>query len=280
MRFYTHVQKFYVHEQILLLEDRHIVKISYPSHIKDFFKQITEVIHDYVTSVKRDDWLREILRNHYYYQDVEEQQQILNILYSILDGQRKDLEIFLQETNLDDLIRDAINHVVQENSSFSFDSFVKFRLRPYLRLLENYIQVSIDEYKLEQEYQIFIQMLRDFLIGQESKLPLLHLQLDEKITFYNDELVEIKRRELTKMIDRKLLVNHPVYIDSATIAPLLSLAPTKVYLYTKNPDALLVRTIRTIFEERVELRSEATLTEMLNKKVTCHSLDVSRKLLQ
>lgn len=55
------------------------------------------------------------------------------------------------------------------------------------------------------------------------------------------------------MIDRKLLVNHPVYVDSASIAPLLSIAPTTIFLYTKDPEEALVRTIKNIFEERVSI---------------------------
>lgn len=54
-----------------------------------------------------------------------------------------------------------------------------------------------------------------------------------------------------KMIDRKLLSNHPVYVDSATIAPLLSIAPSVVYVYTNDSEQPLVRTIKNIFEERV-----------------------------
>lgn len=57
------------------------------------------------------------------------------------------------------------------------------------------------------------------------------------------------------MIDRKLLSNHPVYVDSVTIAPLLSIAPSAIYLYSDDFEQPLVRTIRNIFEERLELSS-------------------------
>lgn len=83
----------------------------------------------------------------------------------------------------------------------------------------------------------------------------LHLLFDEEITFFTGQFKEIKRGELMRMIDRKLLVNHPVYVDSASIAPLLSIAPTTIYLYTKNPEEPLVRTIKNIFEERVMIKS-------------------------
>ncbi len=258
-RFYNHLQKcLNPHsddENILLFEDRHIVKILNVPFTDDTLEAVKNAFYEFIINVKRDDWLRDILKNQYYFQDVEEQQQILDILYSVLDGQREDLSVFLKETNTEPMIREAIAHVICDNVSLSFDSFLKFRLRSYLQLLENYVEVSIDEYKMEQEYQMFVHMLRDFLVDREPKMNLLHLLLDDDITFYDAQLVEIKRGDLAKMIDRKLLVNHPVYVDSASIAPLLSLAPTKIYLYTKNADAPLVRTIKNIFEERVIIKS-------------------------
>ncbi|WP_066386031.1 putative sporulation protein YtxC [Neobacillus mesonae] len=268
IRFFNYLQKWLNndpdYENILLIEDRHIVKLFNSSFTNDKQEAVKNAFYEFVTNIKRDDWLRDILRNHYYFEDIEEQQQILEILYSIMDGQREDLSVFLKETNLDPVVREAIDHVFRDNVSFSFDSFLKFRLRSYLQLLENYVEISIDEYKLEQEYQMFVHMLREFLADREPKRRVLHLLLDDDITFYDEQFVEIKRGELAKMIDRKLLVNHPVYIDSASIAPLLSLAPTKIFLYTKNAEAPLVRTIKNIFEERVMIKSYQALRELRN----------------
>ena len=265
IRFYNHLQKWLKHgpdyKNILLIEDRHIVKILNDLAASGIHEVVKNAFYEFITNIKRDEWLRDILKNHYYFEDADEQQQILDILYSILDGQREDLSILLKETNIEPIIREAISTCLHDDVSFSFDSFLKFRLRSYLQLLENYVEISIDEYKMEQEYQMFVHMLRDFLADRVPKMNVLHLLLDDDITFFNEQFVEIKRGELAKMIDRKLLVNHPVYIDSASIAPLLSLAPTKIFLYTKNAEAPLVRTIKNIFEERVMIKSFQALRE-------------------
>ncbi|WP_066258070.1 sporulation protein YtxC [Neobacillus drentensis] len=265
-KFYNHLLKYLPNnhdkETILLIEDQHIVKFLGSFLSIEISTMVKKAFYEFITSIKRDDWFREILKNQFFYEDLEVQQQIMEIIYSILEGQRKDLTVFLKDTNEEPPIRAAIEHIFQENISFSFDSFLKFRLRPYLQLLEGYVEVAIDEYKMEQEYQMFVQMLRDFLINREPKMDVLHLLFDEEITFYNEQFVEMKRAELIRLIDRKLLVNHPVYVDSASIAPLLSLAPTTIFLYTKDPDEPLVRTIKNIFEERVTIKSFAALREV------------------
>lgn len=257
-------EKFYHHllqvlkftpenEKVLLNEDHHILKIMSCKLSHDCLDQIRKAFYEFVTEVKRDDWFKGILAENYYFKDPEEQRHVMEIIYSILEGERKDLEVFLEKTNQELRIKEAIDQVFQENISLSFDSFIKFRLRPYLLDLESYVKISIDEYKMEQEFQIFVQTLREFLQDRTPKMEILHLLLDEEIIFYNENLEEIKRGELIKMIDRKLLSNHPVYVDSASIAPLLSIAPTTIFLYAKNPEEALVRTICNIFEERVRI---------------------------
>lgn len=267
-KFYYHLlkcsQDYSDNENILLLEDRHMVKILKSSETSSFSAHVKKAFFEFITQIKRDEWLRVILTDHYYYEDSEEQQHIMEIIYSVLEGQREDLATMLKDTWAEPLIKEAVDQIFQENASFSFDSFFKFRLRPYIQMLERYVEISIDEYKMEQEYQMFVQMLREFLVNREPKMNTLHLLFDEEISFYNEGLEEIKRGELTRMIDRKLLVNHPVYVDSASIAPLLSLAPTTIFLYTSQPDDPLIRTIKSIFEERVTIKSYEALH--VNKK--------------
>lgn len=255
-RFYDHLLKCLRYnpsnQDILLLEDRHIVEIS-GSRVG--FGAVKDAFYEFIIKIKRDDWFRAILQEKYFFEDLEEQQHIMEIIYSVLEGQREDLAVLIKENREEPQIREAVEEIFQDHVSFSFDSFLKFRLRPYLKMLESYVEISIDEYKMEQEYQMFIQTLRDFLASREPKMDTLHLLFDEEITFFDEKFEEIKRGELMRMIDRKLLFNHPVYVDSASIAPLLSIAPKSIHLYTKNPEEPLVRTIKNIFEERVMIKS-------------------------
>ncbi|MBY0124040.1 putative sporulation protein YtxC [Bacillus sp. S/N-304-OC-R1] len=239
---------------ILHIEDQHIVRIHIQPDMKKHFEPIKEVFYKFITS-KQDDWFRKIMAEQYYFEDEEEQQQILEIIHSILEGNRKDLVVFLNDLDMEANLKNAIQEIFRENISFSFDSFVKFRMRPLMDQMVKYVEISIDEYKMEQEYQMFIQMLRDFITGKDPKFKKIHLLIDDGIHFYDENFFEIKRGDLSRMIDRKLLINHPVYVDSVTIAPLLSIAPEIIYLYTDDKEQRLVRTIQNIFEERLTVSS-------------------------
>jgi putative sporulation protein YtxC len=238
---------------ILLDEDRNRVIIP-----GDFFKdqllnELKRSFYDFLILTKRDDWFRSILSDVYYYTEIEEQDQIIDIIYSVLEGERKDLAPFMEELDEEGQIKQAVNEIFNEKVTFSFDSFVKFRLKAYAERLSQWVETAIDEYKMEQEYQVFIHTLRNFLADRDPRMNHLYLVIDENMSFYNYHFSEIKRSELFRAIDRRLLVNHPVYVDSATIAPLLSIAPTRIYLYTDDQQQPLVRTIINIFEERVKV---------------------------
>ncbi|GLB58455.1 putative sporulation protein YtxC [Cytobacillus sp. NCCP-133] len=257
-------------KKTLQFEGQHIVKIFIDHHIKDL-ECVKEVFCQFIVNRKQDDWFRKILMENYYYEDEGEQQQILEIIHSILEGNREDLAAFVSDLDVNGSLKCAIDQLFQENISFSFDSFVKFRMRPLMDQMAKYVEVSIDEYKMEQEYQMFIQTLRDFLSGRKAKLDKIHILMDEGITFFDDQFYEMKRGELLRMIDRKLISNHPVYVDSGTIAPLLSIAPSCIYLYSDDYEQPLVRTIRNIFEERLVLDSISAFYE--NKRFYPYAAD-------
>ncbi|WP_026584341.1 putative sporulation protein YtxC [Bacillus sp. J33] len=257
-------------KKTLQFEDQHIVKIFIDHNQKDF-ESVKEVFCQFIVNRKQDDWFRRILIENYYYEDEGEQQQILEIIHSILEGNREDLAAFVSGLDVRESLKSAIDQLFQDHISFSFDSFVKFRMRPLMDQMAKYVEVSIDEYKMEQEYQMFIQTLRDFLSGRQAKLDTIHLLMDEGIAFFDEQFYEIKRGELLRMIDRKLLSNHPVYVDSGTIAPLLSIAPACIHLYSDDYEQPLVRTIRNIFEERLMLHSISAFYE--NKRTYPYAAD-------
>lgn len=245
-RLHQKVPSSHKNVRLLAREDHYIIKFS-----TNELEVAKKVFRQFILNEKRDDWLQTIISQMFYFTDVGEQQQIIDIVHSLLDGNRDELLPLIRDVEVEENITATIEDVFVKHTTFSFDSFIKFRLRSLMSNLEKYVEVAIDEYKMEQEYQMFIQMLREFIQDRIAIINELHILLTDSILFYDSFLREIKREELTKLIDRKLLANHPVYIDSVTIAPLLSIAPQVIYIYTDEREHPLVRTIENIFEERV-----------------------------
>jgi putative sporulation protein YtxC len=252
------------YQYILQNEDSHKILFKGVKGIEqeELLCGVRDVLSQFILAVKVNDWLKDILSTKYFYRDEMEQQQIIDIVHAVLEGKHKELAVFLPQLNMEKYVFNHVNDWFYGYQSFSFDAFVAFRLRSLLCELQKYVELSLDEYKMEQEYQMFIQTLREFLVDRDSQIEQLHvLFCDEATRFFDKNYNEIKRSELTKMVDRKLLINHPVYVDSVIIAPLLSIAPIKIYVYVEDFDQPIVRTIRNIFEERLIMKTPDVFDE-------------------
>lgn len=225
---------------------------------KQWNPQVKNTFVKFVSDYKQYDWAKLIVEHRFFFEDEHEQEQILEIFTSMLEGHRKDLVSIKELDEQEHKLFDTVEQLFADHVSFLFDSFVRFRLRSYHDYMEHLVGISIDEYKMEQEYQMFIQMLREILINRQTSRDILHVVVQDSVSFYDELFREITRKELARLVDRKLFANYPIYIDSIAIAPLLSIAPRTIYLYSDDTDQPLIRTLANIFEERLVVRSQAS----------------------
>lgn len=214
---------------------------------------IRGIIH-YIIEHKEQEVMLSIIQNHFYFEDHEEQQQILHIAQSIIEGDRSEIPQIQKFQHRETYLKEALQQFLRPNLSFSFHSFFTFRLQDYLKRLQRYVEVAIEEYKLEQEYQNFIQTLRDYITVTASKLDAVKIHHDEQFTIYNRAGIEMSENELKQYIDTSFIKKQPhMYIDCELLAPLVCISPKKIILYTDEPDAGMNQTIQNIFQERVQI---------------------------
>lgn len=236
---YLDGKKVIIH--IPLCESNYIEKILLP------------VLLYFIMNVKQNEWIHTILKEKFFYEEQEECHQILHMAQEILKERRKGVARDLTRHKFETYIMSSLNDWLCDPLSFSFSSYVRFRLRTYREMVARLAEVAIEEYKMEQEYQMFIETLRQQVSDRKSRLSCVHLIFDESFIFYDDKGRRLKQERLVQYIDEELLKQKDVYIDTKVIAPLLSISPKKIYLYTKEQDHNMIVTLRNVFQERVQL---------------------------
>ncbi|HDX9611996.1 putative sporulation protein YtxC [Bacillus toyonensis] len=236
---YLQEQKVVIH--IPVCESHYIEKILLP------------VMVYFIVNVKQNEWIYTILKEKFFYEEQEECHQILHIAQEVLKGRRKGVTRELTRYTFESYIKSSLNNWLCDSLSFSFSSYVRFRLRTYREMVARLTEVAIDEYKMEQEYQMFIETLRQQVSNRKSRLSCMHLIFDESFIFYDDKGRRLKQEKLVQYIDEDLLKQKDVYIDTKVIAPLLSISPKKIYLYTKEQDHNMIITLRNVFQERIQI---------------------------
>lgn len=201
-----------------------------------------------ITYEKR--WMEQLLKSTYYFQDQDEIAEISGIARSIGDGNKDDIPGASRYSNRGELLLEAAISCIEQGGTISFDSFLRFRTGPYRTLLATLIGEAIDEYKLEQEYQNFVQALRLLLKSRESVTKRVILVFDGNYCLYNTNgnALTFKEDLQSEDLPKGLSVDD---IDPEILLPLLVTAPEEIYLYTDHNEEGLAQTIQNVFEERL-----------------------------
>ncbi|MDA7027182.1 putative sporulation protein YtxC [Bacillus sp. CLL-7-23] len=214
---------------------------------------IQPILTKFFIECKEDEYMLSVIEGDFFYLDRDEQQQILQLAHSIMEGELEGLPLNCDHTPREEYIFQELQTICLEETVFSIRSFMTFRLGKYYQRLREYIVAAIDEYKMEQEYQTFIQSLRDYVTGKKPMIDHVHIVHDGQFVIW--ELKFISEREQKKYMDRRFVREHPMYIDSHLLAPLVSIAPRRIDLYTRNREHGMIQTIQNIFQERVKIFS-------------------------
>lgn len=218
-----------------------------------FHPLLVSILTDYIIQEKEDEWLLEIMETMFYFTNEEEKRQILTIAQDIIEGERPDIpknNYFLDRRSF---IYNAFAEHLDEGANFYFEAFLTFRLREYSEWLIDCVEMAIDEYMLEQEYQNMIETYRQYIRTKPAKYPLIHIVYDGCYTFYDEHFREITKDEFLFHLDEDIVMEEGLNIEDMVLSPLVSMLPKKVHVFTDDIDDGVISSIQAIFQERMKL---------------------------
>lgn len=151
-------------------------------------------------------------------------------------------------------VAEEIEGYLQEHTTLNLDGFVAFRLQPYRTELAEIVEYALDEYVLDKQYQEFISLLKYFVCLQETKIPAVHLlhKGGHEFEMYNDRLQPLEPKPHTDRLVAEMLETE-INIEDMVISSLIAISPRHITIHTRQPEAQVIRTIETIFDNRVTI---------------------------
>lgn len=219
---------------------------------------IARVLTNYIVQTYEKKWIHELLETKFHYSDVEERNALMLITCSIMDGKKPDLPQMNHLPSRKRLIEEAIIDLLREGVSglsFRFDSFLQFRLKTYRECLLTYVEMAIDEYKLEQDYQNLIENLRAFVDRKKPVIQKILVVYDKKPMFFDKDFTRIDDEKIQHAVRSSYLFLGNTVIEPLLLQPLLALAPSRIELYTKVEEFGILYTLKNIFQERLSVYS-------------------------
>ncbi len=240
------------------LEGSETIHLHYHNKYVNFYDSfhpfVTSVLTDYVIHSKEEEWILDIIESVFYFHDEEEQQQILTIAKSILEGDRDDLPALLSFFDRHEHIYQAFAKNLSEDTVFYYEPFLTFRLKSYGEMLIDCVEMAIDEYMLEQEYQNMIESFRQHIKQHKPKYEEIYVVHEQgTFTFYDSTFRKVTQEEIMFYLEVDLIFEQGLRVEEMVLSPLVSLVPNEVKLFTNQPYDGVILSLQAIFQEKMKV---------------------------
>ena len=216
---------------------------------------VSNALADLVIQQYEEKLLNRIINSNYGYFNSVEKKEILRLALKIINNDDKIFFNTLFQIRRRNLIVKKLLEYFETSSSIILDGFVNFRLKEYIKELEDIIDNAVDDFLVEREYKEFIRLLRYFVEIQESKFNFIHVVMQ-----YDDNyiLLDEKKREITNECVQEFIAELPeteINHDDLLVSSLITLAPKSIIIHNweRFKNQKLLDTIKNVFSGKVVL---------------------------
>ena len=227
--------------------------IHYTGHnLSQFYNYICDILLNTILNFYEMYKLKELINVNYFYFSDFEKKNILNNCETLLKN-----EISKRE-DCNKLIYVELLKYVIDTKSIYLDGFVNFRLYKYINLLDELVDLAVNNYIIEREYNEFIDLLKVYINSKDSNFDLLHL------IYMNNESILIDDNKNIISVDENIL--NATYLSDIsfssndyTLNTLLSLIPKKIIIHIIDCEDEFINTIKLIFGNKVSICKDCSI---------------------
>lgn len=186
-----------------------------------------------------------IVSNYFYFSELE-RNEILEYCLKELNRTKK------EQVYRKNLIFTSCYEYVKENKILILDGFLNFRLKNYIKVIDNTIDIVVDKFIVEREYNEFISLLNMYVESKEpcsSTIHLIYTSRESTLFDENRSLIDTS----SHVFDAKYLSDISFSSNDYALNTLLNLLPEKLYIHLRTSDLEdeFINTLKLIFTNRV-----------------------------
>jgi len=222
---------------------------------------VSNALADFIMRQYEEKLIGRIINSNYCYFNANEKKDILNLALRIIRNEdRNFLNSLLQIRRRNVIVRKLLDYFEGSNSLI-LDGFVNFRLKDYIKDLEEIVDKAVDEFLMEREYKEFIRLLRYFVEIQDPKFDVIHVIVgyDNKYTLLDEAKREITNECIQEFVNE--ISEGEINYDDLLVSSLITLAPKKIVIHStgKFRNKELLETIKNVFSGKVVICTECEI---------------------
>lgn len=222
---------------------------KYTPEYEQLILSISNGLADFIIKEYEEKLILRIINSNYCYFNSIEKKEILRLALMIIKNDDKNiLNSLFQIRRRNIIIRKLVDYFESSNKVI-LDGFVNFRLKDYIKDLEEIVDKAVDEFLTEREYKEFIRLLRYFVDIQEPKFNVIHV-----LVGYDNKyiLLDEHKKEITNECIQEFMNDIPegeINYDDLLVSSLITMAPKKVVIHNANSfrNKELLETIKNVF---------------------------------
>ena len=225
---------------------------------------ISNALADYIIRQYEEKLIMRIINSNFCYFNAVEKKEILQRALSIIRNEDKTFINSLFQIRRRNVIVRRLMDYFDNSNSIILDGFVNFRLKDYIRNLEEIVDKAVDDFLMDREYREFIRLLRYFVEIQEPKIDTVHVivNYDNKYTLLDGSKREITNECIQEYVNE--ITEGEINYDDLLVSSLITFAPRKVVIHSMghSGNKELMETIKNVFYGRVIICQGCELCSM------------------
>ena len=214
-----------------------------------FINFVTELISDTIMEFYEEKVITRIVNSNYFYFDEYEKKIILDNCreYSKMELENKKEKLYV-----------AVKEYLKENRAIVLDGMVNFRIKEYIKILDNIVDMSVNQYIIEKEYTEFINLLKIYVNQSEPGVKLLHLiYMNGESILLDEEKNMVSLSE--NIFNAKYLSDITFSSNDFALNTLLSMLPQKLEIHLIDEEDEFINTLKLIFEDRIYICKDCNI---------------------
>lgn len=216
---------------------------------------ISNALADYIIRQYEERLLVRIINSNFCYFNAVERKEILERALNIIRNDDKTFINSLFQIRRRNVIIRRLMDYFDNSNNIILDGFVNFRLKEYIKDLEEVVDKAVDDFLMDREYREFIRLLRYFVDIQEPKIDTVHViaGFDNHYTLLDGAKNEITNECIQEYVNE--ISEGEINYDDLLVSSLITFAPRKIVIHSTGQirNKELMETIKNVFAGRVVL---------------------------
>ena len=222
-----------------------------------FYEEFSNILSSAIIEFYEKEIVKHIINSNYFYFTDIEQRKIFDIVNSYLYNNELDESIIRK----DSIIISCIEYF-SNNKSAILDGFVNFRLNSYVKILDYIVDMAVNKFVIDREYNEFIDLLKCYINSKECGTSTVHLIYKNKDSILLDDYKNIINLE-DSILNSKYLSDISFSSNDYTLNTLLTLIPEKIYIHLiDETEDEFINTLKLIFDFRVHICNDCNICKV------------------